>query len=210
MPSRLSSSAPRRATSAGTLRMTIGPIATWSSRASAAIAPPLAVATGTSKTRRLDLDARPPRVLGGQHHRGSAGVEQEGHARGIDPPGNCEFAAEAPVDDDFAASFHLRFRRKEFARDSSDNGGSLEAIGVDTGHRDEEERPGHGRSGEARNVAWARRTQAAEHEPQQKRHADRGAGELLVVQPKQHRLMRREEQRAPRAREKRNGQDEAH
>ena len=39
---------------------------------------------------------------------------------------------------------------------------------------------------------------------------DRGARELLVVQPKQHRFMRRKQQRGPRDRENGNGQDEAH
>jgi hypothetical protein len=159
--------------------MTMGPTAIWSSLRRHR--PTIGGSDGNVEDEAARLDARPPRVLGGQHHRGSAGVEQEGHARRIDPPSDREFAAEAPVDDDFPASLHLRFRRKEFARYASDNGGSLEAIGVEAGHRDQEERPSHGRRGKPRNVARARRSQAAEREPQQERHADRGARKLLVA-----------------------------
>ena len=49
-----------------------------------------------------------------------------------------------------------------------------------------------------------------EREPEQKRDADRGAGELLVVQAEQARIVRRHEQRRQRDRQSRNGQDEAH
>ena len=59
---------------------------------------------GNVEDEAARFHARPPRVLGGQHHGGGAGVEQEGHARVVDPPGNREFAAETPVDDDFPAS----------------------------------------------------------------------------------------------------------
>ena len=157
MPSRLSSSAPGRATSAGTLRMTIGPIAIWSSSTSAASAAPLAVADRiVLNIEPAASDARAARIRGGQHDGGGAGVEQEGRACAVDACSDREFAAQAPVDDDFPASLDLRFRRKEFARDASDDIGSLEAIGVGARQGDQEERPGHRPCGEARNVARPR------------------------------------------------------
>jgi tRNA-dihydrouridine synthase A len=122
---------------------------------------------GNVETKSAGVHARPPRVSGGQHHRGSAGVEQEGHPRAVHPSGNREFAAEAPVDDHLPASPDLRFRRKKFARDASDDVGSLKAIGVDAGQRDQQRRPDRGSADNSRNVARPRRTQAAEDEPEQ-------------------------------------------
>ena len=48
------------------------------------------------------------------------------------------------------------------------------------------------------------------HKPKQKRDADRSAGESLVGQPKQERIVRGQEQRGPRGGDSRDGQDEAH
>ncbi len=129
----------------------------------------------------------------------------------IDPPGNREFAAEAPVDDDFPASLDLRFRRKEFASDASDDVGSLEAIGVDPGQRDQERRPGHGRRGErarCRSAAPnARRTGRARAEATRRSRRWRTAGGSAQTGGDSCGVR---SSAAQRDRQNRDGQDEAH
>ena len=118
MPSRLSLRAPGRATSARTLRMTIGPTA-------------ISVEARRRRHRRAvggddaDVEIEPGGVdadlrcvLGAQHHGRGAGVEQERDARAVDLRGNDELAAEAPVDDDLAALADLRLAGEEFGHDA--------------------------------------------------------------------------------------------
>jgi hypothetical protein len=156
------------------------------------------------------FDASPPRVIVGQHHRGSAGVEQKGHAHAINPAGDREFPTEEPVDDDFPATSDLRLRREKLASDATDDLRSLKAISVETGQRDQKERPSHDCGGEARNVAWPRRTQATENKPKHNSSAARRAREALMVEPKQGRLRRGHEQRSQRDRQNGNRKEEAH
>ena len=142
MPSRLSLSAPGRATSAGTLCMTIGPTAIWSSRVSAAIAAPLAVVTANVEVEAAVSTAHFPGVLRADDHGRGARVEQEARRHIIDLARDDEFAAEALVDDDFAALADDGLVRIELGDDAIGEIGEFEAIGVEAGQSDQQRRPG--------------------------------------------------------------------
>ena len=177
MPSRLSPSAPLRATSAATLRTTIGPTATRSSRTSAALAAPLAVTTSTSNSSRARVEAELRRVLGAQHDGRGAGVEQHRDARAVDRRRHDEFAAEAAVDDHLAASADLRLAGEEFAHQPFGEIGGFEAIGVDADQAEDDRRPAAAPPNTRASARRAGAPRAGERQPDEERDSEGGAGE---------------------------------